>query len=702
MRIAVVAVALFFWTPHYTLALSDDQQAEAEAARPITIDDLLAMKRVSSPKLSPDGEWIAYLVRTIDEAEDRSRSRLFMVPTAGGDPIPLTGEDYSAGSPAWSPDGRYISFTASIGDDAKSQVWTLFREGGAPVQQTHVEQGVSGYAWSPDGSRLALLIRDPEDEEPEAADDGGGEDGTDGSNRKDGPKPHVIDRIQFKRDYRGYLDRRRTQLYVMDLGSEEDPVQLTEGDYDVSSPVWSPDGSRIAFVSDRSSEPDLSPGNDIFLVASSGEDRTLRQLTEQPGQDRDAAWSPDGKTIAYVTSGLPDAGGSPLTPTRHLATVDVESGDSRFLTANLDRSVSDPVYSANGRQIYFRLEDSRVGHLAQIGASGGPVDRVIDGELVVSDMDLEGGHIAALISDDGAPGEVFLFEDGALTQLTHENTTLMADIAPPTIKAVSWASADGTTIEGIRVTPGGWVRQDGPLPTILWLHGGPASQFRHAFNGTANLFAANGYAVLMPNPRGSTGYGEAFTKATARAWGEKDVEDVIAGIDHLVAEGITDADRLGVGGWSYGGILTNYVITQTDRFKAAVSGASIGLFTAMYGHDQYQLAYEQEFGLPWEERETWERLSPFNRVDQITTATLWMGGAEDWNVPIQNSEQMYLAMKRLGRETQLVVYPGEHHGIRRPTFQRDRYERWLAWYDSHLKDDTAADIAARDGDTAGE
>jgi dipeptidyl aminopeptidase/acylaminoacyl peptidase len=200
------------------------------------------------------------------------------------------------------------------------------------------------------------------------------------------------------------------------------------------------------------------------------------------------------------------------------------------------------------------------------------------------------------------------------------------------------------------------------------------------------MFAANGYVVVMVNPRGSSGYGQDFSKAIFADWGNKDVEDVLAGVDYAVAQGYVDPDRLGVGGWSYGGMMTNYVISQTTRFKGAISGAGGALWTAHWGHDHYQLEYRVEMGLPWENREAWERISsPFYNVEKITTPVLYMGGAVDWNVPTIGSEHMYQSLRALGRTTQLVVYPGEHHGIRKPTYQKDRYERYLAWYAKYVK-----------------
>ena len=291
---------------------------------------------------------------------------------------------------------------------------------------------------------------------------------------------------------------------------------------------------------------------------------------------------------------------------------------------------------------------------------------------------------ALLISEPHLPGEVFMLGGDGLRRVTTVNDAFVAGLRLAEVKNVQFPSKDGAEIEGFIYTPPGF---DPALryPTLLRIHGGPVSQYDFRFNFEAQLFAAHGYVVVLTNPRGSSGYGQAFSRTIWADWGNKDFEDVMAGVDYAVAEGYADPERLGVGGWSYGGILTNYVITKTDRFKAAVTGASEVLYRSNYGHDHYQYQWEQELGLPWKSAEAWERISPFNDVENIVTPTLIMGGEKDWNVPILNSEQLYQALRRLGRTTQLVVYPGEHHGIRKPTFQKDRLERYLAWYNQYVK-----------------
>ena len=461
-------------------------------------------------------------------------------------------------------------------------------------------------------------------------------------------------------------------------------MQVTFGDYDDSDPVWSPDGKYIAFVSDRSEEPDLYYGSNIWTVAVDDPQHALTRVSADTGTERTPVWSPDGKSVAYTSTVGPDLGGSALSPTRRLTLAAADGSSQTVLTPELDRNVSNLHFSEDGSRISFILEDEGKVHLASIGVDGRGFRRDIEGSVSVDDVAFGSGRTVALVGSSDAPAELYSLSDGHLTALTSVAGAGLVDVARPRVEKLAFNSKDGTNVEAFFVYPLDY-REGQRYPTLLWLHGGPEAQFAHSYHAVAQLFAANGYAVIMPNPRGSSGYGEAFAKGTVAAWGGKDVEDVLAAVDHGIEIGLVDGDRLGVGGWSYGGILTNYVITQSTRFKAASSGASLGLVPANYGHDQYQLMYEFEFGLPWEERERWAALSPFWKIENITTPTQWMGGAVDWNVPIINSEQMYLGMKRLGRETQLVVYPDEHHGIRRPSFVRDRLERWLAWFDRYLK-----------------
>jgi dipeptidyl aminopeptidase/acylaminoacyl peptidase len=637
-----------------------------ETATTLTVDHFFEFRNVRNPQISPDGKWVAYTVSKPDLKGNKSETRIWMVPADGGEAIPMTAKGYSASQPRWSPDGKYLSFMASR-DGAQTQVWALNRLGGEAQQLTDVKQGVNGYEWSPDGSRLLLMIRDAK---PEAE-----------KGREDWPVPYVIDRLQFKRDYVGYLDRRRVHIYTFTPGDSA-AVQITSGDFDHSEPAWSPDGKRIAFVSNRTDNPDGNSNDDIWIVDADNTDKgqTIVQVTTNPGRDRSPAWSPDGRYITYTT--VIDTSVI-WYATTHLAISPADGGPARVLTESLDRHVSSPRFAPDGRSVWFLIEDGGESQLVSIGTNGRNFNRVISGQVSVSSFDMMGQRVVALKGTASAPDEIFAWTNRGLRQLTNVNSAFLSGVNLGEVKEINFSSWDGTPIHGFLVKPVGY-REGERYPTILWIHGGPVAQFDHSFSFTAHLFAANGYAVVMVNPRGSSGYGQAFSEILFADWGNKDYEDVMAAIDHVIEEGYADPERLGVGGWSYGGILTNYVITKTDRFRGAISGASEALYRSNYGHDHYQLTWELELGLPWENAEAWERISPFNDVANIVTPTLWIGGALDWNVPILNSEQMYQAMRRLGRETLLVVYPNEHHGIRQPVFQKDRFERYLHWFGKYV------------------
>ena len=643
------------------------------ATRPLTVTDYFKIGEVDDPQISPDGAWVAYTVTISDLEADEPKSRIWMAPTAGGEPVPMTAKERSASQPRWSPDGKYLAFLGSSGED-KTQVWTLFREGGDAVAVTDAAGGVEAFEWSPDGTRMVLVIQDPKPEDLEKKDC---------NDKEKTPPPWVVTRTQFKMDYIGYLDSRRTHLYVLDLESKK-TTQITSGNFDDAEPTWSPDGTFIAFTSNRTEDPDTNYNTDIWVVAANNQDQgqELLRITTNPGPDTSPAWSPDGRRIAFVSA--TDVGAM-LYATNHLAVI-AEGGKATVLTAELDRNVSTPRFSTDGQWILFGLEDSGEQSLARIPAGGGEVERVIVGPRTIAAFTPEvEGMTAVLVSEPHLPFEVFLSRGGSLEQLTHTNADLLSRITLGEVEDIHFESLDGTPVEGFVVKPPGFVPGT-RYPAILLIHGGPQSQYDFRFDFEAQLYAAQGYVVVLPNPRGSTGYGQDFCLGIWRDWGGTDFEDVMASVDYLVEKGWADPARLGVGGWSYGGILTNHVLTKTDRFKAAYTGASEVLYVVNYGHDQYQRWWVQELGLPWRDRQIYEDLSPFNRVENLVTPTLIVGGEEDWNVPIINSEQLYQALRHLGRTTELVVYPGEGHVFQTPSYIKDLYERILAWFAAYIPD----------------
>jgi dipeptidyl aminopeptidase/acylaminoacyl peptidase len=438
----------------------------------------------------------------------------------------------------------------------------------------------------------------------------------------------------------------------------------------------------IAFVSNRSEEPDANFNTDIFVVPADGSSEP-RRVTSSEAAESSPLFTPDGGAIVHTLGGNPK---DIWYATNTIAVTPVGGGASRVLTDNLDRNVSGLHLSSDGAAVFFLLEDRGNVHLARVPLAGGAVERVIAGERDIAQFDVGArGEIAVLESTFDRPNEISIAAgSGSPTRITRTNDQFLAGIQLGRTERFQATSADGTIIDGYLTRP-----PQSPngtkLPTLLRIHGGPVSQYSTGFNLEWQMLAAAGYAVVGANPRGSSGRGRDFSHAIWADWGNKDFEDVMAAVDHVLATGVADPDRLGVGGWSYGGILTNYVITKTTRFKGAISGASEVNYPANYGHDHYQRQWEAELGLPWETTDLWIRISPFYSVAKIKTPTLILCGQEDWNVPLQNSEQLYQALRRLGVPTELIVYPGQGHAIRRPSFQKDRYQRYIAWYDTYVK-----------------
>jgi dipeptidyl aminopeptidase/acylaminoacyl peptidase len=649
-------------------------------ARPLTVDDLYRLRTVSDPRISPDGLWVAYTVTTAQREGDKDDDDIWLVRWNGRESIRLTNTQFGEHSPRWSPDGRFIAFLSDrAGGLAGDQIWLLDRAGGEARQLSRFASDVSSFTWSLDGTRIVFSA------EVTPA----------GQAESDQPKPIVIDRLQFKSDDAGYLRQERTHLFLLDVASGA-TTQLTDGPFDELQPTWSPDGSQIVFISKRGEDPDAHGNWDLYIVDARPES-TPRQLTTSPGTDGDPvedwgsrtpAFSTDGQHVTYVAAGKPEDLWYGLI---QVGTVLASggTGEGTLPTAKLDRNTLDPQWSTDGKWIYFRLEDELSMVLARVRVRDGQVERLTPPGGVVSEFDVGGGRrargrVVVVRTTAGRPAELFAVEGRTLRPLTHHNDEWLQDVELAEARTIQFKSADDLSIRGLMMVP---VESTptGRRPAILKLHGGPVGQHQYEFDFEWQLLAANGYAIVAPNPRGSSGRGYEFQKRLFAQWGAVDVPDVLAAADYAVSVGIADGQRLGIGGWSYGAILTNYVIASDTRFKAATSGAGIGNMLAGYGDDQYVREWELELGLPWKQTEQWLRVSsPFLHADRIKTPTLFLVGAEDYNVPVIGSEQMYLALRRLGVPTQLVIYPGENHGISRPSFRVDRVQRYLEWYGRYL------------------
>lgn len=671
------------------LACAFSLVAQTAARRPLKLDDLGRFRNVGDPQVSPDGKLVAYTVSTTDVKEDKSNTHIWMIGVDGSNDRQITFSQESENSPRWSPDGKYLSFTSSRPGKARgNQVWLLDRNGGEAMQLTELKGRLQGHEWSPDSKRLVLVIGDPD---PEAEPGPSPQPGASATPRV--PKPIVIDRYRYKQDGQGYLlSGRHTYIYLFDIATRK-LERLTKSKWDESSPAWSPDGTRIAFMSNHSDDPDRDPAAQLY-VADATPGSTEKQLTPatiRAGRSR-PEWSPDSKWIAFLDGDERKYGAYGMDRLM-LVVADGNSAPTRFKAAeDLDRGISSPRFSADGKSIRFLVTDDRSVYPMKANLAGGAAERLLSPPVVISNWNTAAGRTVAMSGDNSKAGEIYAWEDKGLRQLTHQNDALLAELDLGATEEVSFKSKDGTVVNGLLTYPVGYVKGT-KVPLLLRIHGGPNAQDQHSFSVERHMFAANGYAVLAVNYRGSAGRGQKFSRAIFADWGNYEVQDLLAGVDHVVKMGVADPDRLGVGGWSYGGILTDYLIASDTRFRAATSGAGTAFTVAFYGTDQYIIQYDYEIGPPWNPQawEIYQKISyPFLHADRIQTPTLFLGGERDFNVPVQGSQQMYQALRSLGIDTQLIIYPNENHGIQRPSYQRDRMERYLAWYDKYVKKASAA------------
>ncbi|MBN9381467.1 MAG: S9 family peptidase [Chitinophagaceae bacterium] len=639
-----------------------------QAKRPLKPADIYRLPSIGDPQPSPDGKWIAYTLTTIDSIKDKRTSAIWMISTDGSQDLRLTGSPEGESRPRWSPDGKYLSFLSSRQESKGSQVWLMDRRGGEGRRLTEIKGGVKDYAWSPDGKRLLLSL---EGQEPED------------TGKIKTTKPYVIDRYQYKQDVEGYRYKKLyTHLYIFDIDTKKLDT-LTRGAYDDGSAVWSPDGAAVAFVSNRTEDPDKNENADIFIV-SVKRGSTPRQLTTWKGSDNNPRWSPDGQWIAYTRS-TGDADyimyDQPV-----LALISKEGGEPKLLTKTLDRPVRNPRWTKDGKNIVAQVDDDRQQYLASFSSADGKMTKIADGPRSFGPAELmTDDNWLTTLSEPQLPAEIYILQNGTPRRLTHHMDEFLAPLSLASVEGFSSKSSDGTQVSGLIFRPA-TAAPGQRLPLILYIHGGPVGQDDYSFDLTRQMLAAGGYAVAAVNYRGSSGRGLDYCKIISADWGNKEVIDLHGAIDYLVKQGIADPARLGVGGWSYGGILTDYLIAADTRFKAAASGAGTGFTLSLYGVDQYINQYTNEIGAPWKSIDRYLKISyPLLKADRIRTPTLFLSGEKDFNVPTAGSEQMYQALRTLGIPTELIIYPGQFHGITMPSYQKDRLERYLAWYGKYLK-----------------
>ncbi len=668
----------------------------AQERRPITYDDYYRIQSPGQSVISPDGSLVAFVVSSILEEENRSHSEIWLVSADGtGSPRRLTSPSTEASNPRWSADGTALSFSSRRtvpGEEDRGTTWVLRMDG--PGEAFRI-RGLEGTPlFDPTGRRIAFTRPvPPEGPRPiplEAATE---------AERK------IVDRfdgrafewMQFRFDRRGYLPDPKdpwatpaNQIFVLPTEGGT-PRQITELDVSARSPAWRHDGEALVFVADTHQRDEHTyERSDLWTVTVDG---ALKRLTDDEHDYSSPAWSPDGRWIvARGNVGLDVVirerwdHGAPA----DLYVFSADGQERRNITEHWDLIPGAPEWSPDGRWIYFSASVGGNTHLFSMGPQGGPVQQVTTGDRRVSSHSFSSDHrrVAYVSRDPLEPGNMYVTSledsDNSERRLTSLNADLLAQLDLQSPERIVYGSDDGTEIEGWVLPPVGYTSTDSRRwPLVLNIHGGPHGSYGNEFSFDRHLQSAAGYFVLYTNPRASTGYGEAFRWGTWGSWGDEDYDDVVAGVDHALEAWPIDPERMGVTGYSYGGYLTNWIITQTDRFAAATAGAGISNWMSDYAVADIPRTKESEFyGTPWEEEGLKNLLaaSPIVHAQGVTTPTLFVHGESDHRVPIEEAEQMYVALQKQGVPARMVRYPESYHGGWTPWRYLHRLYSTLQWW----------------------
>jgi dipeptidyl aminopeptidase/acylaminoacyl peptidase len=656
------------------------------ARRSITNDDLFAFKVIGDFHVSPDGTRVVFALSRTDVEKDRTVSNLWLVETAGGAPRQLTSAYASDTAPRWSPDGTQIAFISDR--EERKELWIIAPDGGEARRLTRGESDVSQHAWSPDGKRLAYVAKSdrPANDDPTHT-------------VKEGSDVRVYTQLGYKADGEGFWDGQYKHLFAVAVDGGE-PTQLTDGLWNDTEPVWSPDGTQVAFVSRRTPDREWTTVADIFVIPADG--GTPTQLTQSDGPYRTPVWSPDGRQIAFIGHNNPPETGPSTND--WVWTIAATGGAATPLTRDFDRGVGDgvmgdvvgtpgiPAIQWAGSDLYFHVGDHGTAYVARVPAAGGDVTTVLGGDRNLMGFQVAEDRIVALTASMTLPCDLVVANrDGAdERRITQVNDDLLAEIdlsAPERI----WVPVDaGVEMDGWILHPPGF----DPLkqyPLILEVHGGPRGQYGNAFMHSFHRYAAEGYVVAYFNPRGSTGYGQAFTTRLTGDWGVVDMHDLMAGMDYVLERrSYVSENRVGITGGSYGGYATNYLIgAYPDRWQVAVTERSTFSRISHYGTgDMAWRTNDYEFNGPyWENRDFYWDRSPIAHVQKITVPLLIINSEDDHRCQISEGEQLFTALRRMGRDVVFVRFPNESHGLSRsgkPAHRRERLERIVAWFQKYM------------------
>ena len=641
--------------------------ATAQELRVLSAEDTQRIAAVGNPRISPDDQWVLYTngARDMEDDELKRTTHIWRVGIDGSNRRQLTHGEHSATSPEWFPDGERFAFLSSRGGGegeegggdqgggdrgGANQVFVMYFDGGEAWQATEHEGGVSQFRISPDGTRLVFTARDPLSDEDE-------------QKKKMKDDAEVVDE-----------NFRMTHLWAYDIASGAGK-RLTEGEFTVSDPQWSPDSTQIAYVTRPNPKVDDASYSDIHVVdVDSG---GSRMLYENAGPDTSPRWSPDGSTVAFASN--PHADRTVWYSKLYL--IPAEGGEPRILLDDFDLAFNGPIWSRDGESIFWSTGQGTTISLFEVDIDSEEIDtrRPASGASFQWQLSNDGDSWVWVHSNPSSPSEIYVAPASLENpvQLTDSNPWLREEaVQLGDVSTIRWKNGDDEWIEGVLTKPVGYV--DGQrYPFILNPHGGPSGAVIESFNSSNHFFAGNGFMVLQPNFRGSSNYGQKFLNANRDNWGIRDYDDCMTGVDYVIAEGMADPDRMVAYGWSYGGYMTFWISTQTDRFKVISPGAGLSNLYSMYSTTDIPSYLKWFFGTPWDNEDIFRQLSPIRHAKNVTAKILIMHGANDARVPPEQAVEFYKALKDLGKDVTFVRYPRQGHGIAEPRLAMDRLRRYL-------------------------
>jgi len=634
----------------------------AQERRPMTTDDALDMVRVGGALMSPDGSWVLFSRSELDWEENERKTTWWRVPADGSEePYRYVGEE-GGSSFQFSPDGTWLSFTRAV--DEKNQIFLMRTTGGEALQLSEHETAVGSYQWTDDGSRIVFVASHKRSEEEEKA-------------RKDGDDAIFVDEGP-----NGQTAGQWNDLWSLEVETKEE-ARLTEGEHRIGSFSMSPDGGRVLYASRDENRRNQSNLSEIHLMELDGGES--RVLTDNRSPEGRLAWAPDGRRFAYMDR----SDGEWELLLDKIWVMDVESGRKEIASSDFEGTIRGFAWTPDGSAILFGGLQRTNTNLYRLDVESGGVTKVTDaiGSLSPSSYSRDRTRMAYVAQDWDTPPDLWAGSTagGEGVRLTDVNPWVEADLELGESRTIQWESSDGMEIEGILTVPAGYERGERPL--LLHIHGGPAGVFTNTFSARNHVWAGLGYAQLSPNVRGSSGYTDELLRGNMGDIGGGDYQDLMTGVDEVLRLGIADPDQLGLRGWSYGGILGGWTITQTDRFKGASVGAMVSDWTSEYGPGfNHDVSLWYIGGTPWENPEAWRERSSLTHVANITTPTLILHGMNDRTDTEQQSMMFFQALRDQGKETRYVRFPREPHGFREPRHQRTRDVEEIRWIQKYVRD----------------